>query len=128
MLRWFNLILLAIALLSLVSVYYIKYQTIETANKKIALERKIKEQKNALSLLKADWAYLNQPSYIEPIILRHKEELGLKPIEQSQYIKISDLPARIVSERDKKELDLLFEAIEQGVDPIALLIEANLNE
>ncbi len=125
MIKWFNLALLAICILALVGVYYIKYQTIDSANEKIALEQKIKEQQSDLSILKADWAYVNQPSYIEPIIMRHRQFFNLRLLEQDQYIEIANLPERMVSENDKEALDLLFEAIELGVDPIALLIEAN---
>ncbi len=125
MLKWFNLTLLGICVAALVGVYYIKYQSIDTGNEKIALEQLIKEQQNDLSSLKADWAYLNQPKFIEPILIRHQEVLGLRLTEQSQFISIADLPDRIVGELDKEALTLLFEAVEKGVDPIALLIEAN---
>ena len=123
MIRWLNIILFILAISSLVGVYYIKYQTIEKAEQKIALEQKIKEQKNELSLLRADWAFLNQPAYIEPIIIRHQEKLALRPVEQKQFIRFSDLADRGISEAERQALSDLFESLDKGVDPIGSLIE-----
>ena len=125
MIKWLNLSLLFIAILALVGVYLIKYQTVEIANQKLALTRTIEQQKSDISTLKADWAYLNQPAYIEPIIIRHQELLGLYQIEQKQFMNIEDLPMRVAIEPDDAALTAFLAAIESGVDPIALLIEAN---
>ena len=38
--------------------------------KHTGLERKIERQEASLSLLEAEWAYLNQPTHVAPIVLR----------------------------------------------------------
>ena len=55
---------------------------------------KIERQEAVLSLLKADWAYLNQPAHIAPIILRHQEALGLGVTSQEQIGGMDNLPMR----------------------------------
>lgn len=123
MIRLLNIILCATCLVSFVGVYALKYQTVDTANEKMALADKIEKQQNDLSLLKADWAYLNQPSYIEPIIERHADILNLQIAQKDQFIKISDLPMRH-NEPDSAALTELLQSLEAGVDPIGELIKA----
>lgn len=125
MIKGLNVVLMITSVLALVGVYALKYQTVDTANEKIALERSIDKQENDLSLLKADWAYLNQPGHIEPIIRRHAESLGLDIVKQAQFIAIEDIPMRSAAP-DDAALVALFEALEAGVDPISVLIEANV--
>jgi len=125
MIKSMNIVLIVCSLLALGGVYTLKYTTVDTANKKLALERKIDRQEGDLSILKADWAYLNQPTHIEPIVNRHTEALGLEIITQDQFIRLEDLPMRVATKTDDASLTALFEALEQGVDPIAVLIEAN---
>lgn len=127
MIRMLNLILLGTTLVALVAVYAIKFQAEGTAREKASLERKIAEQQSDLSILRADWAYVNQPGYVEPIIKRHAEELKLAQIGSDQFIRIEDLPFRPLppSPPDDDAMNALFEAIAAGTDPIAALIEAN---
>ena len=71
----------------------------------------------------ADWAYLNQPSHIQPIVDRHSEALNLQIAAASQFGSFDDLPMRPQMRLDTESLDALFEAIEAGEDPIGALLE-----
>lgn len=124
MIRGLNIVLSVTALCALIAVYVLKYQTVETANEKLALEQNIAQQESDLSVHKADWAYLNQPAHIEPLVAQFSEALEFQPVAQTQFISIEDIPMR-APEPDTEGLDALFEALESGVDPIAALIEAN---
>lgn len=124
MIRMLNIGLAVTSLIMLVGVYALKYQTVETANEKLDLERTIDRQRNELSLLKAEWAYLNQPAHIEPIVRRHAERLKLQVAEQNQFVHIEDIPMRPY-EADSEGLTELLKSLEDGVDPIGELIEAN---
>jgi len=127
MIKLVNMGLTVLGVLALVSVYALKFQAEGTASAKGALERTIAEQQNQLSMLRADWAVLNQPGYLQPIILRHAEALQLAAIDPKQFGSIDQLPMRPVVEKapDAEALTALFEAIASGNDPIAALIEAN---
>jgi hypothetical protein len=125
MIRALNMMLAFTCAVALIGVYGLKYSVEETAAEKLALERQIERQEGQLSLLKADWAYLNQPSHVAPIVERHAEVLGLVPVSPQQFASFEDIPMRPVVETDAEALDSLFEALEAGFDPLEQLIEAN---
>lgn len=124
MIRFLNLFFVVTSALMLVGVYALKYQTVDTANEMRALESAIEAQQNDLSSLRADWAYLNQPSRIAPIIERNLELLELQIVSQEQFITIDEIPMRVARPNDDA-LTQLLQSLEDGVDPIAVLIEAN---
>jgi hypothetical protein len=125
MIRTLNIIMVGTSLLGLIGVYGLKYSVEETASEKVRIERQIERQEADLSMLKADWAYLNQPAHIAPIVLRHQEALALLPTKQQQFGTFSGLPMRPVEEPDTMALDALFESLDAGIDPIEQLIEMN---
>lgn len=125
MIKTLNFILVSISLVGLVGVYALKFQVEDTASAKSALERRIERQQASLSLLEAEWAYLNQPSHVAPIVMRHQEVLALQPTRPTQFAAMDSLPMRPVIQPDTSALDSLFESLEAGVDPIEQLIEAS---
>jgi hypothetical protein len=125
MIRTLNIVLVATSICALVSVYALKYSVEETASEKAAIQRHIERQQADLSLLKADWAYLNQPANVAPIVTRHIAELNLQPLAQEQFGQFESLPMRLKAP-DTTALDSLFESLDAGIDPIQQLIaEAN---
>jgi hypothetical protein len=125
MIRRLNVILFITSLFALTAVYGLKYAVGETAQEKASLQRQIDKQEADLSLLKADWAYLNQPAHVGPIVARHEAELNLQTLQQDQFGRFDTLPMRLKAP-DTSALDSLFESLESGIDPIQQLIsEAN---
>ncbi|MDR3470424.1 MAG: hypothetical protein P4M09_01835 [Devosia sp.] len=116
MIRKFNIFLMLTSSIAFAAVYGLKYSVEEVAKSKLALERQIQRQQGELSLLKADWSYLNQPGYIQPIVMRHQQELDLQPIKQTQFGSLGDLPMRPV-QPDTDAMTALFKSLESGVDP-----------
>ena len=125
MIRTLNIIMLGTSLLGLIGVYALKFSVEDTATIKSGLERKIERQEASLSLLEAEWAYLNQPTHVAPIVLRHQDVLALQPTKPEQFSAMDKLPMRPVIEPDSAALDSLFESLEAGIDPIEQLIEAS---
>lgn len=121
MIRTLNVILVISSICALVGVYALKYSVEETASEKTAIQRQIERQQADLSLLKADWAFLNQPANVGPIVTRHVAALNLQPLAQEQFGRFDDLPMRMKAP-DGDALDSLFEALDSGVDPIQQLI------
>jgi hypothetical protein len=66
MIRSVNIFLLFVSVAMLSGVYALKFAIEGTAAERTALAVKINEQEGELSLLKADWAVLNQPGHIDP--------------------------------------------------------------
>ena len=121
MIRTLNIVLIATSIFALVGVYSLKYTVGETAAEKVSIQRYIERQEADLSLLKADWAFLNQPANIAPIVTRHVAELNLQTLAQEQFGRFDGLPMRM-AQPDSMALDSLFDALDSGVDPIQQLI------
>jgi hypothetical protein len=121
MIRTLNIVLVVTSICALVGVYALKYSVEETAAQKVAIQRQIERQQADLSLLKADWAFLNQPANVAPIVTRHIAELNLQTLAQEQFGSFDTLPMRL-PKPDSEALDTLFESLGAGVDPIQQLI------
>ncbi len=124
MIRVLNILLALACGLALIGVYGLKYQSEGVASQRMELVAQIAAQQDRLSLLRADWAYVNQPGYVEPIIARHADMLNLVVIGARQFKSIEELPMR-PAEFDPNALADLLHSLDAGVDPIAALIEAN---
>jgi hypothetical protein len=121
MIRTLNILLVITGIFALVGVYSLKYSVEDIATDKTALQRTIERQKSDLSLLKADWAFLNQPANVAPIVDRHIAELNLQTLSQDQFGTFTTLPMRLKAP-DTQALDSLFESLNSGVDPIQQII------
>jgi hypothetical protein len=124
MIRMLNVVMVGTSLMGLVGVYSLKYAVEGTANDKARIERAIERQEGDLSMLQADWAFLNQPAQIAPVVMRHAAALGIAPLRQDQFGRIDTLPMR-QQEPDTAALDALFESLGAGVDPVGKLISGN---
>lgn len=122
MIRNLNILLMLTSVVALSAVYGLKFSIGHTANERTDLIAKINSQEADLSLLKADWAVLNQPGHIEPIVLRHQEALAIGPVQQKQFGSFADLPMRPAAP-DNAALDALFQSLDAGVDPIDAILE-----
>jgi hypothetical protein len=57
------------------------------------LERRIKLEKESIDLLRADWAYLSQPSRLQTLADQYGEQLQLQRTEPEQIVHPNELPA-----------------------------------
>ena len=121
-----NIVLAIISVLAVVAVYSQKHFAELTAEEIAAIESEIAKQQADLSIIKADWAYLNQPTHIQPIVDRHNDVLNLQVADAEQFGRFEDIPMRPQERLDTESLDALFEAVEQGEDPIGSLLEGLL--
>lgn len=114
--RAVNFILFCASFLALILVYGQKYRTEEVQSQVIELRSEISSQKQVLSALDAEWAYLNQPSRLQAIVERHAEVLGIGPLDVAQYGSIESIPMRLKAP-DAEGLDALLMSLGAGVDP-----------
>jgi hypothetical protein len=119
--RALNILLGITSVCALVGVYALKYSVEDTAAQKSSLQRQIDRQQADLSLLKADWAFLNQPANVAPVVTRHLAALNLQSLSQDQFGGFDGLPMRMKAP-DAGALDSLFQSLNSGVDPIQQLI------
>ena len=122
MIRNINIFLICTSVAMLAGVYGLKFSIEGTASERTAIAAHIDELEGQLSLLRADWAVLNQPGHIDPIVQRHAEELAIVPVKQEQFGSFAALPMR-PAKPDTEGMDALFAAIAEGIDPIDAILE-----
>ncbi|MEX0627679.1 MAG: hypothetical protein WEB63_09695 [Cucumibacter sp.] len=117
MIKALNGVLLVISAVGFVGVYALKYQAEKTGAEIVTIEKRLERKTELLSTLEAHWAYLNQPSTIEPIVIRHADALGVAPIKGEQFGSLEAIPMRPPSEPNSAALEALLAALEAGIDP-----------
>lgn len=72
-------------------VYRIKMESTARVERVLRLNAEIREQRDAIAALRAEWAKLDAPLRLQGLADRH---LGLKPLVASQYDQLKNLPDR----------------------------------
>jgi hypothetical protein len=81
MLRLINLIFIGALLSAAGFVYSVKYDATFEVSKITKLTREIAKERDKVNRLNAEWAYLNRPEYLQPIVEKH---LAMQPLALSQ--------------------------------------------
>nr|WP_152849065.1 MULTISPECIES: hypothetical protein [Brucella] len=94
--------MIAAMLVAATVTYTIKYD----AEKQIAviakLKRQIDSEKDTITLLRADWALMNQPGRLQSLVGVYEKELNLQPIEAEQLLLgVNEIPERPVDDIQK---------------------------
>lgn len=77
--------------------YSLSLQVRDVQRETTRLERQSREEHEAIRVLKAEWAYLNRPEYIQKMV----DQLGLVQMAPGQLGTLADLPyLQPVSARD----------------------------
>lgn len=72
-------------------VYRIKMESTVRTERVLKLRADIREQRDAIAALKAEWAKLESPKRLQELASRH---LSLRSIEATQYDSLKNLPPR----------------------------------
>ena len=72
-------------------VYRIKMESVARTEKVLRLHADIREQRDAIAALRAEWTRLDSPQRLQGLVERH---LPLKPIVATQYDSLKNLPER----------------------------------
>lgn len=112
MMRWLQLLSVAAAAGAAIFVFQIKYRAEGIAEHAASLQRQVDAEKEKLSLLKAEWSYLVQPSRLQELIELHGDDIDLEPLQPTQITTIADLPVRPAgpAPEDEAALSALFGA------------------
>ncbi len=116
--RWTFLLLPGFALGMLVFaaayVYRIKMESTSRVERVQRLNAEIREERNAIAVLRAEWAKLDAPLRLQGMAERH---LGLKPITAQQYDQLKNLPERPPNfTRDPDPIGSMLNTIEAAGD------------
>ena len=72
-------------------VYRIKMESTERNERVLRLHAEIREQRDAIAVLRAEWSKLDAPLRLQGLAERH---LQLKPLNATQYDSLKNLPER----------------------------------
>jgi len=106
MTRYINILLIFLMVLSASAVYDMKYEAELAAENISKLQGRIDQQKEDISLLKAEWALLTRPARMQEVLARHGDILKLVPMTSDHIGTVADIPEKPVAEEptpDKKQ-------------------------
>jgi cell division protein FtsL len=112
MLRLLHLIVIAALISAAAYVYKIKFDATVQAEKVAKVRREIRRERDAIALLRAEWARLDNPARIQALAERH---LTLRPIDPTQFDDFGRLPLRppqIVPPDAEDAIAALIESVE----------------
>ena len=94
MIRWLQLTSVAIVAIAALMVFQLKYRAEAVSERVAALQKQVDREQEAITLLRAEWSYLIQPSRLQALVERHNERLKLQPVDPDQIIHLDLVPAR----------------------------------
>jgi hypothetical protein len=89
--RIIHLLVIGALLFAASYVYRIKMDSTARVERVLRLHAEIREQRDAIAVLRSEWAKLDAPLRLQGLAERH---LPLKPISATQYDQLKNLPER----------------------------------
>lgn len=89
--RLMHLAVIGVLVFAAAYVYRIKMDSTVRTERVLKLQAEVREQRDAIAALRAEWAKLDAPLRLQGLAERH---LDLKPIAANQFDKIKNLPMR----------------------------------
>jgi hypothetical protein len=89
--RIIHLFVVGVLIFAAAYVYRIKMESTSRVERVQRLNAEIREQRDAIAVLRAEWARLDAPLRLQGLTERH---LALKPITAQQYDQLKNLPER----------------------------------
>jgi hypothetical protein len=68
--------------------YKENYRTQDSLRRVASLQQQIAAEREAISVLKAEWAYLNRPDRLRELVDMNYEELGLLPLMPGHFAEV----------------------------------------
>jgi hypothetical protein len=89
--RIIHVLVIGILVFAAAYVYRIKMESTVRTERVLRLHADIREQRDAIAALRAEWTRLDSPQRLQGLVARH---LPLKPIVATQYGSLKNLPER----------------------------------
>lgn len=115
MLRILNIIAILALVGSAAYAYSIKYRTSYRAEQIAKTRIEIKQERDAIAVLRAEWAFMTRPERLQQLSDKHLA--NLKPLEVTQIVSAQSLPDKTRVDSIGKKLDAL--GLSAAATPIA---------
>jgi hypothetical protein len=110
--RVIHLLVIGVLVFAAAYVYRIKMGSTLRTERVLRLHAEIREQRDAIAVLRAEWARLDAPLRLQGLAERH---LALKPLNAAQYDSLKNLPERLprlVRPGDPDPIGAMIQAID----------------
>ena len=97
MFKTLEIVMIAVMLAAAGWTYKIKHDAEALENQLFAVERQIKSEKEAMTILSADLTLLVHPSRLQRLAEAYQAELQLEPLKPEQIVEPDGLPAPAVA-------------------------------
>ena len=114
--RIIHLLVIGALVFAAAYVYRIKMESTERTERVLRLRAEIREQRDAIAVLRAEWAKLDSPLRLQGLAERH---LTLKPLNANQYDQLKNLPDRppsLVKPGEPDPIGAIIQTIEATAD------------
>jgi len=114
--RIIHVLVIAALVFAAAYVYRIKMDSTSRTERVLRLHAEIREQRDAIAVLRAEWARLDAPLRLQGLAERH---LPLKPLNANQYDSLKNLPERppnFVKPGDPDPIGAMIETIDAAAD------------
>jgi hypothetical protein len=114
--RIIHLLVIAALVFAAAYVYRIKMDSTSRTERVQRLHAEIREQRDAIAVLRAEWAKLDSPLRLQGLVERH---LPLKPLNATQYDSLKNLPERppnFVKQGDPDPIGAMIQTIDAAAD------------
>jgi hypothetical protein len=114
--RIIHLLVIGLLVFAASYVYRIKMESTSRTERVLRLNAEIREQRDAIAALRAEWAKLDAPLRLQGIADRH---LPLKPLVATQYDQLRNLPdrpPRLVRPGEPDPIGAMIHTIEAATD------------
>jgi hypothetical protein len=118
--RIIHLLVIGALVFAAAYVYRIKMESTSRTERVLRLNAQIREERDAIAVLRAEWAKLDAPLRLQGLAERH---LALKPVSATQYDSLKNLPERppsFVRKGDPDPIGAMIDAIDSVADPTAV--------
>ena len=114
--RIIHLLVVGMLVFAAAYVYRIKMESTSRVERVQRLNAEIREQRDAIAVLRAEWARLDAPLRLQGLAERH---LPLKPLNATQYDQLKNLPERppsFAKPGDPDPIGAMINTIEAATD------------
>ena len=114
--RIIHLLVIGMLVFAAAYVYRIKMDSTERTERVLRLRAEIREQRDAIAVLRAEWTKLDAPLRLQGLVERH---LTLKPLTATQYDSLKNLPERppsLVKPGESDPIGAMLQTIEATAD------------
>jgi hypothetical protein len=114
--RIIHLLVIGVLVFAAAYVYRIKMESTERTERVLRLRAQIREERDAIAVLRAEWTKLDAPLRLQGLVERH---LTLKPLNATQYDSFKNLPERppsLVKPGESDPIGAMLETIEASAD------------